>query len=104
MIDVNAYRCYYCKELLDAAEASIHFGDHGDSKPICIIQGSTAHGLAVRVRELEKDIAEFRSETDPVSRYWYDLQSKHHREVREAEESGYAKGLADAKKESDRGK
>lgn len=94
------YRCYYCKEMLTEPEASIHFGDHGDSKPICIIHGSTAHGLAVKVRELEKEIAEYRNESDPVSQYWYDLQTKHSQEKREAEESGYAKGLKDGREES----
>ena len=83
--------------MLTEEEASIHFGDYGESTPVCIIHGSTAHGLAVKVRELEKQIVDFHNESDPVSRYWYDLQAKHHREIIDAEQKGYDKGLNDGR-------
>src|SRR3546814_7963692 len=59
------WRCFHCDETFtDAAAAREHFGVTECEDPIC---GVTAE----RYREVERLLAEFRSESDPASREFY---------------------------------
>lgn len=92
----ESWTCFHCDEtFIDPDEARIHFGTHPDATPACIIHGSALHGLAVRVRELERQIVAMQDESDPVSVYWYEIQGKHRQEVKDAEQKGYDRGLTD---------
>src|SRR3546814_10339127 len=84
------WRCFHCDETFtDAAAAREHFGVTECEDPIC---GVTAE----RYREVERLLAEFRSESDPASREFYRLGGEHAQKEREAEQKGYDRGLADA--------
>lgn len=85
------WRCFHCDEVFtDEAEARLHFGDSCVQEPIC---GVTAE----RYREVERQLEEYRSESDATSKTFYSLGAEHYRKERDAEQAGYDRGLADAK-------
>ena len=85
------WRCFHCDEVFtDEDAARQHFGRFEDQDPIC---GVTAE----RYREVERQLDEYRTESDAQSRFFYEMGHKHNVAVRDAEQKGYDRGLADAK-------
>ena len=65
----------------------------------CQIKAGEERGLVMALRRAEAEIAAYRSETDEESRKFYAREADHARAVRQAEESGYNKGVADMRAE-----
>jgi hypothetical protein len=88
----TSWRCFHCDALFtDKAEAEVHFGSSEHDKPFCQVD-------AAHIRWLE---AQHRRNVDDESealRTVRGLAGEHEALRRKAEEDGYAKGLADAKK------
>lgn len=83
------WRCFHCDEAFaDPAAAAEHFGSFEDCTPICKVG-------AARFRQMEDELASWRSESDTASKEFYALGAKHSTALREAEQQGYDKGLAD---------
>ena len=91
------YRCFHCDEVFsNEVEARNHFGVWEHDEPACKL-ARHEHGLMGYVRELEKRIASYQSESDPVSIAWYGRQAEHAQALVREEEKGYARGLRDGR-------
>ncbi|WP_462402231.1 Lar family restriction alleviation protein [Pseudomonas sp. Marseille-QA0332] len=86
----KGWTCFHCDEHFTNAEAaSIHFGTHEIQRPACLIDAAEYRSMEARVRE-------FANEDSELHRQMHRQANGHRLELRRAEESGYAKGLADA--------
>ena len=85
------WRCFHCdEEFADTDAAAEHFGRFEDCAPICKVG-------ADRFRQMEDELASWRSESDTASKEFYGLGAKHSTALREAEQQGYDRGLADGR-------
>lgn len=85
------WRCFHCAELCETVEeAEHHFGQYDGSVPICQVAAET-------YRALEREVQSYRSECDADTVLFYSLGAEHASALREAEQTGYDRGLADAK-------
>ena len=90
------WRCFHCGEICWTDEEALeHFGATQISKPACQLAPDVG-GLVAIVREQEAELRNFRAEDTATSREFYALGARHAAALREMEEKGYAKGLADA--------
>jgi hypothetical protein len=90
---VIEWRCFQCDEVFtDEACAKLHFGEYQDCTPICKVG-------AERYRDLENQLASYRSESDAASKAFYALGAEHSQALIREEQRGYDKGLRDARHE-----
>lgn len=83
------WRCFHCDEIFtDPKDARLHFGDDCMSTAACQID-------VAAVREMEIQLARYRSEDSDKDRDMYRMQAEHTIAMREAEEKGYRSGLID---------
>lgn len=88
---LGPWRCFHCGELCETVEAAEHhFGRMDGCEPICQVAAET-------YRALEREVQSYRSECDADTVLFYSLGAKHAAALREAEQTGYDRGLADAK-------
>lgn len=97
------WRCFHCDELFtSAAKARVHFGYDDHATPACIVVGA-AGSLIEKLREAEKEVADawfaIQEETLDCHKALYAQSSRHHAELRAAEELGYERGLRDGRAE-----
>lgn len=84
------WRCFHCDEVCTTAEeAEHHFGRMDGCTPICRVAAET-------YRKMEREVQLYRSECDADTVLFYSLGGKHATALREAEQIGYDRGLADA--------
>ena len=87
----KSWRCFHCDEVFtDRKDAVEHFGSSCTDVPACQVD-------AKRLRELEKQLRLYRNEDTDLHRAIEHLRSEHSIALVRAEESGYAKGLRDAR-------
>lgn len=92
----KGWTCFHCDEhFTDAVSASIHFGTHEIQRPACLIDAAEYRSMEERVRECANEDSE-------LHRQLRHQANNHKLELQRAEESGYAKGLADASAPIDR--
>lgn len=85
----KVWRCFQCDEVFtDEACARLHFGEYQDCDPICKVG-------AERYRDLENQLAAYRSESDEATKEFYALGARHTTRLMREEEKGYERGLAD---------
>lgn len=90
--DAARWRCFHCDAVFTGQEAAAeHFGATQEETPLCQISGS-------HVRWLEAQIKRCAEEDSEALRALRSLACEHETLRRRAEEEGYARGLADAKK------
>jgi hypothetical protein len=98
------FTCFHCWESFDASTlegqraARDHFGWTVDAKPACQIKRDERH-LIFRIRTQEEQLARHRAEDSDTDRAMHAMAARHAVELRQAEEKGYARGLADMRKE-----
>ena len=86
------WRCFHCDECFtDKAAALTHFGNSERQSPICTID-------AAEYRSMEERMRRYNDEDSDLHRAVYAAQSEGDVKAKRAEEQGYARGLADAKK------
>ena len=96
--DEIPWRCFHCGEICKTDEEAFeHFGATQFAKPACQLAPDLV-GLVAIIREQEVALNRLRAEDTPAHREWYALGAKHSAELREQEEKGYARGLADGQK------
>lgn len=94
----EGWRCFHCGDVFtDADEAQDHFGTIITDVPACRLAPDLA-GLVKIIRQQESELRAHRGEETESFREFYRLGAKHSAELREEEEKGYARGLADAQK------
>lgn len=88
------WRCFHCEEsFTDSDKAAEHFGKSMYQKPICQID-------AARYREMEEYVRRAADEDTDALRQVGRLESDHRTALIREEEKGYARGMADIRKES----
>ena len=97
---MTPWRCFHCDDVFTSrSDAAAHFGYQIDATPACKI-ASDLRGLIKFMRWQESQLQRFRQEDSDATRQFYVLGAEHARALQRAEETGYARGLADAKKEA----
>jgi hypothetical protein len=87
----KTWRCFHCDEVFRGrVRAELHFGSTQNAVPLCQIS-------AENVRAMEAELALHRTEDTELHRQISNMQAGHADALRRAEESGYAKGLQDAR-------
>ena len=88
LVRSGPWKCFHCGETFhDEESARNHFGETAIVVPMCQIFSTT-------VRAMEKELAGYREEDTELHRQIKQIRCEHFLELRRAEESGYAKGLA----------
>jgi len=89
----TSWTCFHCGETFtDSLAALEHFGPSGMSDAACQIDIKA-------FREMEEFTARCRAEDSDTDRAMYRMRAENTVALRREEEAGYAKGLADARKE-----
>lgn len=94
------FTCFHCWEQFDASTlegqraARDHFGWSIEAEPACMIKRDERQ-LVFRIRALEEQLQRYRDEDGPKDREIRALLCKHATELREAEERGFERGIAD---------
>lgn len=96
----KTWRCFHCEQVfVTEHSARQHFGSNEDRQPACILASDTT--LLELYRRVEDELAELRwrmlEEDTEAAKAHYGHRARHATALRAAEESGYAKGLADGK-------
>lgn len=87
----KTWRCFHCDQVFRSrSRAALHFGTTESATPLCQID-------AARVRQMEADLEKYRDEDTDLHRQIRQLESHHQAALRQAEEDGYANGLADGR-------
>jgi hypothetical protein len=94
----HGWTCFHCGETFTTiGGARDHFGATPDKEPGCMIrvQLGGERGLLKALRKSEDLLARHMSEDTDLHRHLYTLQGRHSEALRDAEETGYARGLKD---------
>lgn len=95
----GSWRCFHCGETFtDVKCAQDHFGGDLLALAACQIKAEEG-GLVELIRKQEAELDRHRSEDTASYREFYSLGADHTTKLRQAEEDGYAKGLADGRAE-----
>lgn len=101
-VELIAWRCFHCGDVFtDESCARLHFGRDEDSQPACIIKAGAEQGLLGALRAAEYEAADARraiaDECTDAARAHYAQATRHDQALRNAEELGYERGLADGR-------
>jgi Arc/MetJ-type ribon-helix-helix transcriptional regulator len=92
------WRCYHCDQVFrNELEAGIHFGADQAGTCACVLPHE--QHLVEHIRDLETQLASYRSESDCVMRSIQTLEAEHRQALIRAEQDGYDKGLKDGQGE-----
>ena len=95
----RSWRCFHCGETFHApVEAGIHFGWTQGAETACRLNKSERK-LAGTVRYLEAQLARYQSEDSDKDREFHAMQARHSVALREAEQRGYDRGMADMREQ-----
>lgn len=98
----HGWTCFHCGDTFTTPGAARqHFGFDPTYDPACRIKLDEERGLVRALRSTERKYRELLeqtcSEQGAVAREFYELASKHSAALRQAEEQGYERGLADGR-------
>ncbi|WP_197689302.1 hypothetical protein [Bradyrhizobium erythrophlei] len=100
-LSVMPWRCFHCDEVFtDEAAAREHFGISEMEIPGCKLNALEG-GLLGIVRRQEEQLEQYHREDTASYREFYALGADHYRALRSEEEKGYARGLKDARQETE---
>jgi len=96
------WRCFHCDDVFhDQHSAKMHFGYTEDSTPACKIKAGAEGSLVTALRRAETELADawaaIHNESTEAAKAYHAQQSRHHDQLRAAEELGYERGLADGR-------
>lgn len=100
--EVKSWTCFHCDETFtDEKLARLHFGPTVADEPGCLIKVrlGAERGLLLALREAEERIARYMENDSDVMRSMHGMQARHARQLVEAEEAGYLRGICDARAE-----
>jgi hypothetical protein len=100
--EAPSWRCFHCGDMfIDERCARLHFGRDEDSIPACQIKAGAEQGLLGALREAEYAAADARQaiagESTEAAQAYYAQATRHSQALRNAEEAGYERGLADGR-------
>lgn len=99
----SAWTCYHCGETFtDPNCAREHFGIGEYQDPGCLERVPNGERtLLAKLREQEERLNRYRAEDSDTDRAMYAMKADHAQALIREEEKGYAKGVADARKEQE---
>ena len=96
------WRCFHCDAAFTKAQARWarqHFGGDDGELPVCQMRVPGEHHLLAALRNAQDELSRYRAEDSDLMRAIYEMSADHAEAVRRAEERGYEKGVADARRE-----
>lgn len=96
----HGWTCFHCGETFTTpGSARLHFGTTPEATPGCVTKVLLGgeRGLLAALRKAEDEISRYRDEDSDVARSMAAMQARHSEALRAAEETGYARGLRDAR-------
>ena len=96
------WRCFHCGDTFTRAQkrwAREHFGRDSMAEPVCLIRSAGESALLTALRNAEDELAQRRAEDSDVLRAMWAMSADHAEALKREEERGYARGVADARKE-----
>lgn len=96
------WRCFHCGDTFTLAQrrwAAEHFGRNENAQPVCLIRTAGEDALLAALREAESQLEGYRAEDSLILRSMVSMQADHRQALVHEEERGYAKGVADARRE-----
>lgn len=92
------WRCFHCDEVFtNVRAAGIHFGADCASTCACVLPHE--QHLVEHIRDLEKQLDEYRTESNSIMRSIMTLEADHQQALVREEEKGYERGMLDMRKE-----
>jgi hypothetical protein len=94
------WRCFHCGDTFTKAQerhALNHFGADQGELPVCQMRGPGEYHLLEMLRKAQAELERHRAEDSDTMRAIYSMQADHAAALRQEEERGYAKGLADGR-------
>ena len=98
----HGWTCFHCGETFHKVGlAKDHFGATPGDIPGCVlkVQLGPERGLLMALRKVEMELARHIEEDTDLHRALHRAESRHADALMQAEEAGYARGLADGRKE-----
>ncbi|MES2181013.1 MAG: hypothetical protein V4493_02815 [Pseudomonadota bacterium] len=102
----KGWQCFHCGEIFETVGgAQDHFGANPQAKPGCMIKVELGaeRGLLMALRKAEDDLAKawfkIGNESSESAIAYQSMVSRHQNQMRQAEELGYSRGLADGAKQ-----
>lgn len=97
---VGGWTCFHCGENFKTPDsARDHFGFDPSADPACRIKIGAERGLLMALRKAEDEIARRRDDDGPTVAAVVDemrrMQSRHSDALRDAEQAGFERGVAD---------
>lgn len=100
--DTREWRCFFCDDVFTTQEAAaLHFGGFDSCEPdttACKLMSHQQHVLEY-IRGLEDEISLYQAENHPTIKAVFAVEAEMRRAVTKAEEAGYARGVADMRKQ-----
>jgi len=96
------WRCFHCGDTFTKAQerwAREHFGRDQGELPVCQMRVPGEHHLLTALRKAQDELESYRAEDSDLMRAMFAMQADHAEALRREEERGYAKGVADARRE-----
>lgn len=96
------WRCFHCGETFTLAQrrwAAEHFGRRQDQDAVCMIREAGESMLLHALRKAEDELAAYRAEDQDLMRAMYSMSADHAQALIREKERGYAKALADVRKQ-----
>lgn len=96
------WRCFHCGDTFTKAQerwARMHFGRDEGELPVCQMRLPGEQHLLTALRKAQDELASYRAEDTDLMRAIDAQSADHATALRREEERGYAKGLADGRKE-----
>lgn len=90
------WRCFHCDAVFRSErEATIHFGADEAATCACVLPHE--QHLVEHIRDLERQLESYRTDSDRVLRSIMTLEGEHGAALRREEEKGYERGVRDMK-------
>jgi hypothetical protein len=96
------WRCFHCGDAFTRAQekhAREHFGANHNDEPVCLIRSAGEAALLSALRNAQAQLESYRCEDSDLMRVLWSMQADHAVALRREEEKGYARGMADMRKE-----
>ncbi len=98
----KTWRCFFCDDVFRSAKAAaLHFGAFDSCEPdvtACKLMSHQQNVLEY-IRGLEDEMRLYQAENHPTIKAVYAVEDEMRRAVVKAEETGYARGVADMQKQ-----
>lgn len=96
----HGWTCFHCGDTFTTPGAARdHFGADPLKDPACRIKVGEERGLVMALRRAEEELERYRCEDSDADRAMAALRSDHAQALISEEEKGYARGVADARRD-----